>query len=84
VIIESALDYEDKRKKEYQTFQLASRLPSKTESMDMKSLNRWLDKKMILLTKNVDSHNWEFPNVEWHEGESLRHVSYLSCLLGIR
>ncbi len=72
--METAIDYEEKRENELKNFKFAPRTASETEKDNFKSINRILDKKIILLIKNKNNNEWEFPVIEWNNGESLRQV----------
>ncbi len=82
IVLETALDFEDKYKNQLKEFKFASRTASEKEQNNYKSVDRIMDKKLILLIKNKTNGEWEFPSVEWQEGESLREVC--SSLLVIR
>ena len=53
-------------------FKFAPRSVPESEKDNFKNINRILDRKIVLLIKNKD--DWEFPLIEWTNGESLRQV----------
>jgi hypothetical protein len=75
IVVETAIDFEEKCDKELKSFNFEARLTPESEKENFKNINRILDRKIILLVKNEETGNWEFPAVEWNNGESLRQVN---------
>jgi large subunit ribosomal protein L46 len=74
-LLETALDYEEKRLKLLSEYKFESRLPSEKDKTNFKSMSRQMDRKIFLLVKNKTTGEWEFPNVEWKEGENLKQTA---------
>jgi hypothetical protein len=79
LVIETAVDFEDKCLKQLKAFKFAERRigsqfqDDQVRSQYLKNIDHILDKKLILLTKSND--NWELPKIEWTPGDhSLRNV----------
>lgn len=86
IVIETALDYEDKCLKQLQSFNFAERKLSTSENnLDLgrknsgvsKTLDRVLDKKLILIVYDTTKSSWHLPKLEWDQSidDSLRKVS---------
>lgn len=86
IVIETAVDYEDKCLKQLQSFSFAERKLStdvdeknielKKRPNVLKTLDRVLDKKLILITYDPERSLWQLPKLEWNNkiDESLRKV----------
>jgi hypothetical protein len=92
LVVETAVDYEDKCIKELQSITFSQRKLStskenqmseddysKKESISyLKNSDHILDKKLILLVNDKASSNWQLPNMEWIQSDpSLRAVKNL-------
>lgn len=87
IVIETAVDYEDKCLKQLQSFSFAERKLStdvdeknielKKRPNVLKTLDRVLDKKLILITYDPERSLWQLPKLEWNNriDESLRKVT---------
>lgn len=75
LLLETAADYEEKRLKLLNDYKFASRQPLEQDKTNFKSMNRLMDKKIFLLVKNNITGDWEFPNIEWKDGESLKQTA---------
>lgn len=77
LVVETAIDYEEKREKDLKNFKFMPRTVTESEKNNLKNINRILDKKLILLARKKDTKDdeWEFPVTEWNNGESLREVT---------
>ncbi|CAD5115257.1 DgyrCDS4251 [Dimorphilus gyrociliatus] len=77
IIRETALDLEDSWDTEYQNFKPAPRTTEDDENKNLKSHNRELDSKLLLLTKSKlgDAERWVLPMGKWIKGESLRQTA---------
>ena len=83
IVIETALDYEDKCLKQLQSFSFAE-LVKVNQNSDQKkalrTLDRILDKKLILIVYDNEKSVWHLPKLEWNNtiDQSLRNVSISS------
>ena len=75
VILETALDFEEKCEAEFKKIKFGQREPLEKDKDNFKTLKRVLNRKLILLVKNPDTKEWHFPTAKWSKGESLRQVS---------
>jgi len=75
VSIQTAQDFEDLATEELNRFQPASRKTKADEANDLHSLNRSLDRTLLLMVKPKHSSQWELPTCLWKSGETLRQTS---------
>jgi hypothetical protein len=82
IVIETAVDFEDKCMKQLQSFSFGERKTQSNSSAAktpnvLKTLDRILDKKLILIIFDSDKSVWKLPTLEWDSkmDESLRIVS---------
>ncbi|XP_041377704.1 39S ribosomal protein L46, mitochondrial-like [Gigantopelta aegis] len=73
----TALDLEDKWEAELKNFTPASRNTDADKSDDRTSVQRKLDRKLILIVKQQlgDQSHWVFPQGLWKDGESMRQTA---------
>lgn len=84
LLIETALDYEEKCLKELNAIKLGERKlslnigeNSENASGKFRNFDYVLDKKLILLVNEPNTSNWHLPQLEWTQNDtSLRTVSY--------
>ncbi|RWS06567.1 hypothetical protein B4U79_14993 [Dinothrombium tinctorium] len=71
---ETALELEDKWSKEFEQFNFASSITADDQNGDKRSLNRCLDKNLLLVCKFKLCNNelWGLPRTKHREGETLR------------
>lgn len=83
IVIETALDYEDKCLKQLQSFSFAERVnvnQNSDQKKALRTLDRILDKKLILIVYDSEKSVWHLPILEWNStiDQSLRNVSISS------
>ena len=83
IVIETALDYEDKCLKQLQSFSFAERVKvnqNSDQKKALRTLDRILDKKLILIVYDNEKSVWHLPKLEWNNtiDQSLRNVSISS------
>lgn len=90
LVIETAMDYEDKCMKQLQAFTFADRKTSvgleqtavKKPAGVLKNLDKVLDKKLLLIVYNPQKSQWQLPEMEWSQtDESLRNTAQRSVNL---
>lgn len=74
VVIETALDFEEKCDAEFKKFNFGQREPTEADKNNFKTLKRVLNRKLILIVKNPETKEWELPTHQWTQGEPLRKV----------
>ena len=96
LVVETAVDYEDKCLKQLNTFKFADRKTNAAYNLEnqtnnnniesnstgvLKNMDRILDKKLILLVYDQDKSIWQLPKLRWEPNEiSLRYVGRLVWL----
>ena len=80
---ETAADFEDASNRELASVSVAPRLTAADVSKDQKSLNRCLDRHLLLVTRTRigDTCKWLLPFARNEGNESLRQVSERRLLL---
>lgn len=90
VVVETAIDFEDKAKKQLDMFKFADRNSSSdleksgtNRQSYLKNVEFLLDKKLILLVNEPGkSAHWRLPKLEWTlNDKSLRNVIFLLNIL---
>jgi len=82
MIVETALDFEDKGARELSAIQFAERKlaascnSNRATDDGLKNVDHILDKKVVLLVHDKATDSWQLPNMEWtEEDSSLRSTS---------
>lgn len=68
------MDFEEKCEAEFKKFNFGQREPAEKDKNNFKTLKRLLNRKLILLVKDPETKEWQFPTDQWTQGESLRKV----------